>query len=166
VWTDACEEAFQELKKSLTSSPILVAPRDEGIFVLGTDTSDCALGAILQQHQDGTLRVIAYASHTLSAADRRYCITRCELLGVLYGLKKYRQHLLGRAVIVRTDHTTLMYLMGTPEATGQQGRWLDLLSEYDITIQHWPGRVHGNSDVYQGRDRITLQTVGCSTPSY
>ena len=36
--------------------------------------------------------------------------------------------------------------MGTPEPIGQQGRWFHLLSEYDITIQHRPGRVHGNSD--------------------
>jgi len=41
--------------------------------------------------------------------------------------------------------------MKTPEPIGQQGRWLDLLAEYDITIQHRPGRVHGNSDVLSRR---------------
>jgi len=100
----------------------------------------------LQQEQGGKLHVIGYASRTLTPTEARYCITHRELLGVVFGLKKYRQHLLGRPIIVRTDHAALAYLMKTPEPVGQQGRWLDLLGEYDITIQHRPGRVHGNSD--------------------
>ena len=52
---------------------------------------------------------------------------------------------------VRTDHAALKYLLTTPEPVGRQGRWLDLLSEYDITIQHRPGRVHGNCDALSRR---------------
>ena len=83
--------------------------------------------------------MVGYASRTLTPAEARYCITRRELLGVVFGLKKYRQHLLGRPIIARTDHAALAYLMKTPKPVGQQGRWLDLLGEYDITIQHRPG---------------------------
>ena len=76
LWTDACEQAFQELKARLTAPPVLVAPNDEGQYVLDTDASDFALGAVLQQYQpDGTLRVIAYGSRGLTAPERRYCIT-------------------------------------------------------------------------------------------
>jgi len=150
-WTPACETAFQELKRVLTSAPILVAPCDNGQYVLDTDASDTALGAVLQQEQKGTLHVIGYASRTLTPAEARYCITRCELLGVVFGLKKYRQHLLGRPIIVRTDHATLAYLMSMPEPVGQQGRWLDLFGEYNINIQHRPGWVHGNSDALSRR---------------
>ena len=131
------------IRDSLTTPPILVAPRDEGQYVLDCDASDAAVGSVIQQFQDGALLVIAYASRALSEAEKRYCITRRELLAVVFGLKKYRQHLLGRSVIVRTDHAALTYLLGTPEPIGQQGRWLDLLAEYDIVIQHRPGRVHG-----------------------
>ena len=141
-----CETAFQQLKHALSSALILVAPCDEGQYVLDTDASDTALGAVLQQEQNGKLHVIGYASRTLSSVETRYCITRRELLGVVYGLKKYRQHLLGWSIIVWTDHAALTYLMKTPEPVGQQGHWLDLLSEYHITIHHCPGRVHGNSD--------------------
>ena len=126
-WTPECEHAFQQLKQALTSAPILVAPCDEGQYVLDTDASDTALGAVLQQEQGGKLHVIGYASRTLTPAEARYCITRRELLGVVFGLKKYRQHLLGRSIIVRTDHAALAYLMKTPEPISQQGRWLDLL---------------------------------------
>jgi len=108
--------------------------------------SDSAVGAVLQQEQQAKLHVIGYASKALTPTETRYCITRRELLSVVFGLKKYRQHLLGRPIIVRTDHAALAYLMSTPEPVGQQGRWLDLFGEYDMTIHHRPGRVHGNSD--------------------
>jgi len=78
--------------------------------VLDTDASDTALGAVLQQEQNGKLHVVGYASRTLNPTESRHCITRRELLGVVFGLKKYRQHLLGRPIIVRTDHAALKYL--------------------------------------------------------
>jgi len=135
-WTPGCKTEFQELKQAVTSAPILVTPCDDGRYVLNTDASDTALGGVLQQKQGGKLHVIGYASHTLSTAETRYCITRRELLGVVFDLKKYRQHLLGRPIIIRTDHAALVYVMKMPEPIGQQGRWLDLLSEYDITVHH------------------------------
>jgi len=65
---------------------------------------------------------------------------------MVYGLKKYRQHLLGRKIVVCTDHAAFTFLKKTPEPISQQGRWLDLLSEYQIDIEHRPGHVHSNSD--------------------
>jgi len=99
-WTPECEIGFQQLKQALTSAPILVAPCDDSRYVLDTDASDTTLCAVLQQEQGGKLHVIGYASRTLCASETRYCITRRELLGVVFGLKKYRQHLLGRPIIV------------------------------------------------------------------
>jgi len=61
-WGASQEAAFQELKQCLTSAPILVAPCDEGRYTLDTDVSEAALGTVLQQEQDGQLKVIAYAS--------------------------------------------------------------------------------------------------------
>jgi len=137
IWTEACEEAFVELKRRLTSAPVLAAPTDHGQYILDTDASDFALGAVLQQKQDdGLVHVIAYGSRSLSGPERRYCITRKEMLAVVFGLKKYRQHLLGRDITVRTDHAALTYLYRMPEPIGQQGRWLDLLSEFQPNIEH------------------------------
>jgi len=104
-------------------------PHNTGTYVLDTDASDHVLGAVLQQEQDGELRVIAYPSRALSNTEQQYCITRRELLRMVYGLKKFRQHLLRWSIIVRTDHAALTYLMKMPEPIGQQGRWLDLLLE-------------------------------------
>jgi len=132
--------------RTVTRSPILVAPCDEGTYFLDTDASNTALGTMLQQEQDGQLHVIGYASHALSHVESHYCIACKELLVMVYGLKMYRQHLLGRPIVVRTD----FYYMKMPEPISQQERWLDLLSD-DISIQHCPGRVHGNSDALSRR---------------
>jgi len=81
------EEAFNQLKKRLTSAPILGMPRDEGTYYLDTDASDIGLGAVLSQEQDGHEVVLAYTSRTLSKPERNYDVTRREFLAVVYGLK-------------------------------------------------------------------------------
>jgi len=161
VWTKDCETSFLELQKRLTSLPILAAPRDEDEYVLDTDASDCALGAVLHQKQDEHLRVIGYVSRSLTMPERRYCITRRELLGVVSGLRKFRQHLLGRRVVVHTDHAALTHLMRTPEPIGQQGRWLDFLAEFDLEIVHRAGKNHSNSDALSRRPSERGTTGEC-----
>ena len=129
--------------------------------MLDADASDWALGTVIQQKQDVRLKVIVYASRALSDAERRYCITRREMLSVVWGLKKFRQHLLVKPILVQTDHAALTYLMRTREQIGQQGRWLDLLGDFDVTIQHRPGRVHGNSDTLSRRPCERDGSVEC-----
>jgi len=160
-WDTSCEATFQELKQRLTSAPVLVAPCNDGTYTLDTDASEAALGAVLQQEQNGQLKVIACASRALTRIERRYCITRKELLGVVFGLKRFRQQLLGRSIIIRTDHAALTFLIKTPEPIGQQGRWLDLLSEYYFGIQHHLGSVHGNSDALSRRPCVRGQDTDC-----
>jgi len=145
-WTEKHQAAFDELKHRLTSTPILSLPRDEGQFLLDTDASNEALGLILSQVTDGEEHVIAYASRRYSQAEHRYCITRKELLGIIYGLRQFRQYLLGRQFLVRTDHEPLTWLYRSPQPIGQQARWLDLIAEYTFEIQHRPGRLHSNVD--------------------
>lgn len=75
-WRSEIQEAFDELKKRLTSAPILGLPADEGEFVLDTDASDMAIGAVLSQRQDGVERVLAFGSRRLFSVERNYCVTR------------------------------------------------------------------------------------------
>ena len=151
-WTERQEEAFCTLKRKLTEAPILASPRDEGTYILDTDASDAALGASIQQWQDGELRVIGYSSRALSEAEKRYCTTRKELAGVVFGLKQYRQFLLAREnFVIRTDHAALTQLKRTPEPVGQQARWLDLLAEYNFEIKHRAGSAHRNADALSRR---------------
>ena len=73
VWTEACQEAFDELKKRLTSPPILAMPNEEGPFILDCDACETLIGAVLSQIQGGQERVIAYAGRVLSRSELNYC---------------------------------------------------------------------------------------------
>ena len=101
---------------------------------------------MLSQVIDGKEHVIAYGSRLLSNAEYRYCVTRKELLAVVYFTKYYRQYLLGKQFTLRTDHAALRWLQKTPEPIGQQARWLERLAEFNFEIVHRPGRRHGNAD--------------------
>jgi transposase InsO family protein len=150
-WTQECDEAFTELKRRLITSPVLAMPADEGEYTLDTDASNQAIGAVLSQIQNGNEKVIAYASRMLSGPERNYCVTRKELLAVVFFTKQFRPYLLGRKFVIRTDHSALRWLKSTPEPIGQQARWLERLEEFDYQIEHRPGKSHNNADALSRR---------------
>lgn len=145
-WTSDCQSAFDNLKKCLTSTPVLAHPNFSVPFILDTDASQVGLGAVLSQDIDGTTKVISYASRTLSKSERKYCVTRKELLALVFACKHFRHYLYGHKVIVRTDHSALKWLMSFKDPQGQVARWIELLSTYDLEITHRPGAKHGNAD--------------------
>ena len=145
-WKEEQQDAFQELKDRLTSPPILGYPQLEGRYILDTDASDTGIGAVLSQEQYGEERVIMYLSRSLTKEERRYCVTRKELLAVVYAVGQSRQYLLGKKFLIRSDHGSLAWLMNFKDPQGQVARWIELLSEYDFQIQHRPGRKHQNAD--------------------
>ena len=148
VWSDECREAFEALKRALLSPPILALPIDEAPYILDTDSSNFAIGAVLSQVQGGEERVIAYASRHLSPREQNYCTTRRELLAVVFYMKYFRCHLLGTKTPfrIRTDHAALAWLRRIPEPVGQQARWLEIMEEYRFVIEHRAGKQHGNAD--------------------
>lgn len=93
------------MKQILTEPDILAYPlNDDGQFILDTDASDYAIGAVLSQVQNGKENVIAYGSRALNKSERNYCITDKELLALKNFIEYYRQYLLGRKFKARTDH--------------------------------------------------------------
>ncbi|XP_063050302.1 uncharacterized protein LOC134445147 [Engraulis encrasicolus] len=145
-WTAECQQAFDQLKRLLTTAPVLGYPLDQGNMVLDTDASDVGIGAVLSQVQLGRERVLAYGSRRLSKTEQNYCTTRRELLAVVEFTSHFRQYLLGRSFTVRTDHSSLRWLTKMREPEGQLARWLERLGEYDFNIVHRPGRLHSNAD--------------------
>ena len=120
LWTENCENAFISLKDKLTSAPILAYPEVEGSeFILDTDASSFAIGAVLSQIQGGKERAIAYASRTLEKSEENYCVTRKEMLAVVFFTKYFKHYLLGRHFILRTDHGSLLWLHRFKEPEGQ-----------------------------------------------
>jgi len=134
------------LKHRLMTEPILSLPENNKTYVLDTDACDTGPGAVLSQIQSGVKKVIAYASRTMSAAEKKYETTRKKLLAVVYRLKQFRQYLLGRHIVIRTDHAALSWLRRTPEPMPQLARWLTFIEQYDYEVAHRPGKRHGNAD--------------------
>jgi len=126
-------------------------PTDDGDFVLDTDASYFATGAVLSQRQNGVERIIAYARRAVDRRKQNYCVTRKELLAVVHFLAFFKQYLLGRYFTVRTDHAALTWLRHTPASFGQQARWLERLEEFQFLIEHRPGTRHGNADAISRR---------------
>ena len=145
-WTDDQQQAFVELKKRLTSAPVLASPRTTGTYYLDTDASEYGLGIVLSQEQEGQERVLSFASRSLNQAEKNYSITRKELLAVVFGLKKYRPYLIGRKFVVRTDHSALQWLRRMPEPIAQTGRWLAIMEEFNFEVIHRAGSRHQNAD--------------------
>ena len=156
-WTEECQRSFDELKKRLTAAPIVALPRDEGEYRLDTDASAWSMGAVLSQIQDGHERVISYGSRLFSRAELNYCTTRRELLAVVYFVKYFKQYLLGKKFLIRTDHAALQWLKRTPDPVGQQARWLEQLAPFEFDIVHRPGNKHSNAD---GLSRIPCRQCG------
>ena len=89
--------------------------------------------------------------------ELNYCTTRRELLAVVYFVKYFKQYLLGRKFVIRTDHAALQWLKRTPDPVGQQARWLEQLAPFEFDIIHRPGNKHANAD---GLSRIPCRQCG------
>ena len=115
--------------------------------MLDTDASNSSIGAVLSQIQNGREVVISYGSRVLNSSEQNYCVTRKEMLAVVYFVKHYKHYLLGREFLLRTDHGSLVWLHRFREPDGQIARWLQQLEPYVFRIEHWAGKRHGNADV-------------------
>ena len=114
--------------------------------MLDTDASDVAAGAVLSQLQEGQEKVIAYGSRAFSAEEKNYCVTRRELLAIVWSMENYRYYLYGKKFVVRTDHASLKWMLRVKEPKDQLARWIQRLSVFDFEIEHRPGKKHGNAD--------------------
>lgn len=117
-----------------------------GEFILDTDASNEAIGAVLSQKQDGREVVICYGSRVLSNSEKNYCVTRKEMLAVVYFIKQFKHYLLGREFLLRTDHGSLVWLHKMKEPEAQMARWLEQLGPYTFKTEHRSGKQHGNAD--------------------
>ena len=91
--------------------------------------------------------------------QRKYCLTKRELLAVVRFTRQFCHYLLGRKFYLRTDHNSLTWLLCFKYIEGQLARWLEELSQSNMTVQHRPGNKHGNAD---GLSRIPDETSFCN----
>ncbi|MBN3314449.1 TRI67 protein, partial [Atractosteus spatula] len=110
-------------------------------YVLDSDT-----GVGVGLAQEGPVQVVAYFSRALSKAERNYCVTQRELLAVVSAVRHFKPCLFGTHFKLRTDHTSLTWLLNLKELEGQMARWIEILQKYDFTVVHRAGSRHQNAD--------------------
>ncbi|KAB2607777.1 S ribonuclease [Pyrus ussuriensis x Pyrus communis] len=157
-WDDKCEQSFQQLKHCLTHAPVLALPDDSGDFEVFSDASLNGLGCVLMQHG----RVIAYASRQLKPHELNYPTHDLELAAIIFALKLWRHYLYGEKCRIFTDHKSLQYLFTQKELNLRQRRWMELLSDYDCTIDYHPGRANVVADALSRKSQGHINALYAS----
>src|SRR3954467_8011457 len=142
LWTSKCEESFQELKRRLTSAPVLAPPDTKKNFEIFCDASRQGLGCILMQDR----HVVAYASRQLRPHEENYPTHDLELDAVVHALKTWRHYLLGNRCEIYSDHQSLKYIFTQPNLNLRQRRWIELIKDYDLGISYTPGKANVMAD--------------------
>ena len=117
-WTAVCDQAFQLPKESLTSSKVLVHFNPDLPIVLKCDASQYGIGPVISHRfADGLERPIAYASRSLSPAEKNYSQIEKEELAIVFGVTKFYMYLFGRKFTFHTDKKPLLKLFSPQGAT-------------------------------------------------
>lgn len=140
-WTEEAEVALSKLKTALVTAPILANPDFNLPFIVETDSSDLAIGAVLVQMHQGERKCIAYFSKKLSSTQRRYSATERECLAVLLSIENFKHFIEGSRFVVQTDAMSLTFLksMSIESKSPRIARWALKLSKYELDLQYKKG---------------------------
>jgi hypothetical protein len=152
VWSPEARIAFNKLKKELCSNCVLQLPKDVKTFVVSTDASNNAVGAVLEQEG----QPIAFASRLLRSAETKYSVIEKECLALVFAMKQFRHYLLGRKFQLQTDHKPLVWIKSNID-NPRISRWALALQEYDYEIQYKPGLQNIVADT------LSREPVSCVT---
>ena len=134
------------MKEAVSTPPVLAYPDFTKNFIIQTDASDVAVGAVLTQIFDDGEHPISYASSTLSAVESRYSAVEKECLAVRFGIDQFHTYIEGRKFTIQTDHAALEYLDNMKTNNNKLWRWKCALAAYDFNIKHRPGKENSNAD--------------------
>ena len=152
IWSEACQNSFDELKQRLTTAPVLTLPSGSEEFTVYCDASKQGLGCVLMQHD----RVIAYASRQLKKHEVNYPTHDLELAAVVFALRIWRHYLYGVPCRIFTDHKSLQYLFSQKDLNMRQRRWIELIKNYDCTIEYHTGRANVVADALSRKPSSSL----------
>ncbi|XP_074792474.1 uncharacterized protein LOC141975750 [Natator depressus] len=139
-WTEKCQKAFNKLKATLMSDPVLRAPDFDKPFLVTTDASERGVGAVLMQKgPDQEFHPVVFLSKKLSERESNWSITEKECYAIVYALEKLRPYVWGRRFHLQTDHAALKWLHTVKENNKKLLRWSLALQDFDFDIQHISG---------------------------
>ena len=165
-WNQACQDAFDGLKKAFTEAPVLAYFTPGLETILETDASDYVTSAVLSQRgTDGILRPIAYLSTKMDPAECNYDIYDKELMAIVKAFEEWRPELMNaefdddelteatRPTLVYSDHKNLEHFMTTKQLNRRQARWAEFLSQFNFKVVYRPGAQGTKPDAFTRRSQ-------------
>jgi hypothetical protein len=141
-WNEAAQKAFEKLKESLTTAPVLALPDFNQEFSIECDASGVGIGAILIQNK----RPVAYFSKALGVRNMTKSAYEKELMAVVLAIQHWRPYLIGRRFVVSTDQKSLKQLLQQRIVTAEQQNWAAKLLGFDFEIVYKPGKSNKGAD--------------------
>ena len=141
VWNESWQHAFEQLKKALMQAPVLSLANVDQPFRIHTDASDFAVAGVLLQEVNSCWCPVAYASRSLSPAERNYTASERETVAVIYALQTWRMYLFKHFDLF-IDNMGVVYLRTKPNLTRRETRWVEFLADYDFTCHHQSGKTN------------------------
>ena len=162
-WTDECQGAFEKLKDSLITAPVLAKANMDKQFFIHVDSSDFATGgALLQEAENGLLRPIGFFSRKFSGPERRYSATDKEALGVILICRHFHHYLWGNRFVIKTDHQPLTSVFKQRTKSPRMNRWVLEMRDYSFVIEYRKGSTHYVADHMSrpvGRIQVKTQRI-------
>ncbi|KAJ8752156.1 hypothetical protein K2173_003764 [Erythroxylum novogranatense] len=162
TWTNEAETTFQQLRKALSTPPVLALPDFSQEFEVESDACGSGLGAILSQKR----RPIAYYSEALKGSALHLSTYEKEMLAIVKAIRKWRPYLLGKPFIVRTDQRSFNFLLEQRITTPTQARWLPKLMGYDYRIEYRKGRDNQGADALSRMGEYYMTTITLPIPAW
>lgn len=143
IWTDARIEAYESLRLSLSTPPVLHLPDLRYPYHLYTDASDIGMSCMALQEINGEQRVVGFWSKVFTKTQRNYTVLEREFLAVLSALEHFKLYILGRqTTFVHCDHASLKWVHNLACPSGRLARWVTRLAVFDVKIVHVPGKLN------------------------
>ncbi|MCP3666896.1 MAG: DDE-type integrase/transposase/recombinase [Gammaproteobacteria bacterium] len=164
-WDEQCQTAFDVLKSRITSPEVLVPFNPNLPTFLTTDASDVGLGAVLSQTMEGMDRPIAFASKTLSSAERNYSTPERETLACVWAAEHFDKFLFGRHFTLRTDQSSLQTLLtrfSDTRSSHRISRWFDRMRHYSYDVIHIKGKNNVCADMLS---RLAAESIPSDSPA-
>ncbi|KAF0716362.1 AP2/ERF domain-containing protein PFD0985w-like [Aphis craccivora] len=147
TWCDDQQEAFEEIKHNFLEDIVIQYPDFSRKFFISTDASNTHIGAeLFQINEAGKHQTLSFISRTLNRAERNYGTTELELLAIVFACKKFRNYVLGYETHLLTDHQALTFMNSCQLLNARLTRWAIKLQEYNLIIEHVPGKENVGAD--------------------
>jgi len=134
------QEAFESLRDRFANTIHLVQPDENLPYIINTDASARAIGAVLMQcDREGNTSIVSTASRVLTQTEQRYTTCEQELLGIIFALEKFRIYIYGHKILLYTDNKSLTFLNRCAITSNRVARWMLSLQQYDVELRHVKG---------------------------